>query len=63
MAFNAAVKYGFESGSVTTSMHAHNDTDDAVSGSMRAYAAGFDIEEGTAFGTGERPGNTPNMMS
>ncbi len=61
MAFNTAVKYGFEPGSVTTSMHAHNDTVDAVSGSMRAYTAGFDGEEGTAFGTGERPGNTPNI--
>lgn len=61
MAFNAAVKYGFKTGSVTTSMHAHNDTVDAVSGTKRAYAAGFDRGEGTVFGTGERSGNTPNI--
>ncbi len=59
-AFNVAVKYGFED-KVTTSIHAHNDVDNAVGYAMNAIAAGFDRVEGTHIGVGERTGNTANV--
>lgn len=42
---------------VTTSIHVHNDGKSATEVSMVAIRAGFDIVEGTLFGTGERTGN------
>jgi isopropylmalate/homocitrate/citramalate synthase len=60
-AFNAAVKYGFEPGQVTTSIHTHNDVDNAVGFSMGAIVAGFDRVEGTLTGMGERAGNVASV--
>ena len=59
-AFNAGVKYGFED-KVTTSIHAHNDVDNAVSYTMNAIIAGFDRVEGTLIGLGERTGNVAEI--
>jgi isopropylmalate/homocitrate/citramalate synthase len=59
-AFNAAVKYGFDE-KVTTSIHPHNDVDNAVSFTMAAIAAGFDRVEGTLIGVGERTGNVATI--
>lgn len=59
-AFNVAVKEGFED-KITTSIHAHNDVDNAVGFAMNAIVAGFDRVEGTHIGVGERTGNTANV--
>jgi len=59
-AFNAAVKYGFED-KVTTSIHTHNDVDNAISFTMSAIVAGIDRVEGTLIGVGERTGNAANI--
>jgi isopropylmalate/homocitrate/citramalate synthase len=59
-AFNAAVKYGFEE-KVTTSIHAHNDVDNAISYTMSALVAGIDRVEGTLIGVGERTGNAATI--
>lgn len=56
--FNNSVKYGYY-GAVSTSIHAHNDTVNAVDFSVDAITAGFDRVEGTYIGMGERAGNTP----
>lgn len=58
--FNAAVKHGFD-GNVTTSIHSHNDVDNALEITNSAIVAGFDYVEGTLIGTGERSGNTANI--
>ncbi len=58
--FNAAVKYGFED-KVTTSIHAHNDVDNAVAYAISAIVAGINRVEGTHIGVGERTGNTANV--
>jgi isopropylmalate/homocitrate/citramalate synthase len=55
--FNQAVKHGFD-GRVTTSVHAHNDTEASTDFAMSAAVAGFDRIEGTLIGMGERSGNT-----
>ncbi|HEX9153446.1 MAG TPA: hypothetical protein VF809_01360 [Candidatus Saccharimonadales bacterium] len=55
--FNQAVKHGFD-GQVTTSVHAHNDTEASTDFAMSAAVAGFDRIEGTLIGMGERSGNT-----
>lgn len=57
--FNGAVKHGFDN--VTTSIHTHNDADNAVSFAMNAVVAGFDRVEGTINGMGERAGNVANI--
>lgn len=54
--FDTAVKYGFDS-KVTTSIHMHNDVNNAVDFTMAAIVAGFDRVEGTHTGMGERAGN------
>src|SRR6185312_12570725 len=59
-AFNVAVKHGFDD-KVTTSIHSHNDVDNAVGVAMSALVAGFDRVEGTHIGVGERTGNTANV--
>jgi 2-isopropylmalate synthase len=58
--FNAAVKHGFD-GKVTTSIHPHNDVDNAVGFTMAALTAGFDRVEGTHIGVGERTGNVATV--
>jgi isopropylmalate/homocitrate/citramalate synthase len=59
-AFNVAVKHGFDE-RVSTSMHSHNDVDNAVDVAIGALVAGFDRVEGTHIGVGERTGNTANV--
>lgn len=59
-AFNSAVKQGHGE-EVTTSIHPHNDVDNAVSFTMDALAAGFDRVEGTIIGVGERSGNVATI--
>lgn len=59
-AFNVAVKHGFED-KVTTSIHSHNDVDNAVDVAVGALVGGFDRVEGTHIGVGERTGNTANV--
>ncbi len=59
-AFDAAVKYGFED-RVSTSIHTHNDVDNAIGFSMNAVVAGIDRVEGTLIGVGERTGNAANI--
>lgn len=54
--FDTAVKHGFDS-KVTTSIHMHNDVNNAVDFTMAAIVAGFDRVEGTHTGMGERAGN------
>lgn len=54
--FNANVKAGRPS-SVTTSIHVHNDYNDAPGYAITAIRAGFDRIEGTMIGMGERAGN------
>lgn len=56
-AFNASVKHGFEEGRVTTSIHPHNDVDNALDYVNSAFVAGIDRVEGTGPGMGERTGN------
>ncbi|MET0779710.1 MAG: hypothetical protein ABWY71_02650 [Candidatus Saccharimonadales bacterium] len=58
--FNAAIKYGFPEGVVSTSIHTHNDVDNAVDFAVGAVVAGFDRVEGTIVGMGERAGNVGN---
>lgn len=58
--FNGAVKYGTRRG-VTTSIHAHNDVDNAVDFAISAMVGGFDRVEGTINGMGERQGNVANI--
>ncbi|MEX2014817.1 MAG: hypothetical protein WD885_02685, partial [Candidatus Saccharimonadales bacterium] len=58
--FNAAVKHGFGD-KVTTSIHPHNDVDNAVGFTVAAIAAGFDRVEGTHIGVGERTGNVATV--
>lgn len=55
--FNAAVKHGYKQGAVTTTIHTHNDVNNAADQSVRAIIAGFDGVEGTLIGMGERVGN------
>ncbi|MEK7059222.1 MAG: hypothetical protein AAB971_00470 [Patescibacteria group bacterium] len=59
-AFNAAVKYGFGD-KVSTSIHTHNDVDNAVGFTISAIVAGIDRVEGTLIGVGERTGNVANI--
>ncbi len=48
----------FEDVTVTTSVHAHNDSGSATEFSLDALHAGFDKVEGSIIGMGERAGNT-----
>ena len=59
--FNTAVKDGFPEGAVSTSIHTHNDVDNAVGFAVSAMVAGFDRVEGTINGMGERQGNVANI--
>jgi isopropylmalate/homocitrate/citramalate synthase len=59
-AFNDAVKKGNAS-RVTTSIHAHNDTNGAIDFSIIALKAGFDRVESTHIGMGERVGNVATV--
>lgn len=58
--FNAAVKHGFDN-RITTSIHMHNDVNNALDFSMAALVAGFNRVEGTHIGMGERAGNVANV--
>ncbi len=58
--FNRAVKYGFGT-RVTTSIHSHNDVNNALDISMSAIVAGFDRVETTHIGMGERSGNVASV--
>jgi isopropylmalate/homocitrate/citramalate synthase len=58
--FNTAVKHGFDD-KVTTSIHMHNDVNNALEFTMAAITAGFDRVEGTHTGMGERSGNVANV--
>jgi isopropylmalate/homocitrate/citramalate synthase len=58
--FNTAIKHGFPEGAVSTSIHTHNDVDNAVDFAVGAMVAGFDRVEGTIVGMGERAGNVGN---
>jgi isopropylmalate/homocitrate/citramalate synthase len=58
--FNAAVKYGLDD-KITTSIHPHNDVDNAVGFTIAAIVAGFDRVEGTHIGVGERTGNVATI--
>ncbi len=58
--FNQAVKHGF-GGNVTTSIHAHNDTEAAADFAMAAAVGGFDRVESTHIGMGERSGNVASV--
>lgn len=53
--FNREVKRGRDN--VTTSVHVHNDVNDAPGYAITAVSAGFDRIEGTMIGMGERTGN------
>ena len=59
-AFNDSVKHGYDN-RVTTSIHAHNDTNGAIDFSMLALRAGFDRVESTHIGMGERVGNVATI--
>jgi isopropylmalate/homocitrate/citramalate synthase len=58
--FDKAVKHGFDN--VTTSVHTHNDVDNAVDFATASVVAGFDRVEGTLTGMGERDGNVANIV-
>jgi isopropylmalate/homocitrate/citramalate synthase len=58
--FNSAVKAGYGD-SVSTSIHMHNDVNNAIDFTMAAIVAGFDRVEGTHTGMGERAGNVATV--